>query len=1243
MQGAVCAQMDSKEAMYPLIENNGQWPDQVLYRTDFETGNLFAEKDGFTFNFWDNSELTDLHANPDFNRLIKEKTPEIYGHVYKTKFLNSSFSGFVDERNQQQTHYNYFLGDDESSWAGNCKSYGEIKYQDLYPAIDLKLYSNDFFFKYDFILKPGADATDIQIQYEGQEKLSLKNGRLIIKLSIDEIVEQKPLAWQIVDGVRELVVCNYKLKKNVLSFDFPEGYDQTKELIIDPELIFSTYSGSTADNFGYTATYDNDGYLYSGSSAFGAGYPVTPGAYQQTWGGGDGQGSLVGTDMAITKYDISGTFRVYSTYLGGANDDLPHSLIVNEYDELYVMGTTSSGNFPTSANAYDDTFAGGSPFTPGGVGVDYVNGSDIVLTKFNAEGSDILASTFIGGSGNDGLLNANSDLKFNYADELRGEVEIDNNSNVYIASSTYSTDFPIVNGFQTDNAGGLDGCIVKLDANLSNVIWSSYIGGELDDAGYSLAIDSENNAFVGGGTESGNFPVSSGALQPNYSGGQADGFVAHIDEFGEQIISSTYWGSTAYDQVYFVEADSEDNPHIFGQTMAPNSTFIMNATYGTPNSGMLVSKFNNSLSDVVWSTVFGTGSGEPNLSPTAFLVDVCNNIYLSGWGGTTNTATNPNTDLVTGMETTDDAYQTATNGSDFYILVITNDASDIVYGSFFGGLTSAEHVDGGTSRFDRKGIVYQSVCAGCGSNDDFPIFPADAVSSTNNSTNCNNGVFKFDFEIEFTLADFDAPDVICNGTQIPFNNQSIGANEYLWNFGDDETSDEYSPIHEYAEPGLYEVTLIASAPSTCNLSDTITQQVLILSNASSTLDSLEICGSDFIQIGIPGSSSGEVSYEWTPADFLSDPLVPNPIANPNINMDYMLVISSGECSDTLFQSVNVYDLDLTVSEDVNICSDSETVTLEANSALLNGAYQWSSNSSFDDTLNDNIADNDIEVTVDETSTFYVQFTVGGCSAEEEVTITLLAAQSEIEGDFTTCANDTVTLSILNPSDLLDYHWSPENLIISGQDTPEVEVSVEVPTTFYVETSYLNECSFLDSVLVSTSNLLYTSVMATANPSIIPAGQSSQLNAQPDGYTYSWTPPTGLNNPNIQNPIATPDVTTTYYVTVSDGDCIYNADVRVVVSDFVCGNPSIYVPNAFTPNDDEQNEILYIRGNNLTEVHLQIYDRWGEMVFETFDQNIGWDGTFKGREVDPAVFVYYLEVTCIDSQEYFEKGNITVIR
>ena len=135
--------------------------------------------------------------------------------------------------------------------------------------------------------------------------------------------------------------------------------------------------------------------------------------------------------------------------------------------------------------------------------------------------------------------------------------------------------------------------------------------------------------------------------------------------------------------------------------MAANSTWIINAAYGTPNSGMLVSKLDDELSAIGWSTVFGTGSGEPNLSPTAFLVDVFGKIYLSGWGGTTNTSSNPNTDTVFGMETTPDAYQDDTNGSDFYLLVLEDDASDIVYGSFFGGLTSAEHVDGGTSRFNR--------------------------------------------------------------------------------------------------------------------------------------------------------------------------------------------------------------------------------------------------------------------------------------------------------------------------------------------------------------------------------------------------------------------------------------------------------------------------------------------------------------------------------------------------------------
>ncbi|MDP4586779.1 MAG: hypothetical protein NWS86_01250, partial [Flavobacteriales bacterium] len=257
-------------------------------------------------------------------------------------------------------------------------------------------------------------------------------------------------------------------------------------LIIDPELIFSTYSGSFSDNFGFTATFDNDGHLYSGSSAFGNGYPTTLGAYQEVWGGGDGQGNLAGTDIAISKYELDGTSMIYSTFLGGANDELPHSLICNAAGELIVLGTSSSPNYPTSTSAYSSDFQGGTNIAPSGVGVQYVNGSDIVITKLSASGASLIASTFLGGSGNDGV-NASPILKFNYADEFRGEVELDEEENILIASCTYSNDFPIFNGIQNNNAGGLDGIITKLNPELSEIIWSTYYGGSGDDGVYSLA------------------------------------------------------------------------------------------------------------------------------------------------------------------------------------------------------------------------------------------------------------------------------------------------------------------------------------------------------------------------------------------------------------------------------------------------------------------------------------------------------------------------------------------------------------------------------------------------------------------------------------------------------------------------------------------------------------------------------------------------------------------------------------
>ena len=291
--------------------------------------------------------------------------------------------------------------------------------------------------------------------------------------------------------------------------------------------------------------------MYSGSTAFGVDYPVTFGAYQQSFQGGI-------TDIAITKYDTLGASRIYSTYLGGSADELPHSLVVSSNDELFILGTTGSSDFPVTQSAYNSVFLGGNSFFPTGLGVSFANGSDIFISRLSSNGGSLLSSTFLGGSDNDGL-NTSSKLSFNYADEIRGEIDIDSDNNVYIASSTLSSDFPTSsNSFQSSFQGSQDGCIVKMDNQLSTIIWSSFIGGDNDDALYSLAIDNSNNIYLTGGTISTNFPTTALSYNPTYNDSiNPDAFISKINPSGTQILSSSYFGSENYDQSYFIELNND--------------------------------------------------------------------------------------------------------------------------------------------------------------------------------------------------------------------------------------------------------------------------------------------------------------------------------------------------------------------------------------------------------------------------------------------------------------------------------------------------------------------------------------------------------------------------------------------------------------------------------------------------------------------------------------------------------------
>jgi len=608
-----------------FIENKGQWPEQVLFRTELPEATLYVEKHGITMDLLDPHEQSLIQGHHHDEAV--EAPSIIHKHAYQVRFLHADIPKHLETSEPSPGHFSYFLGNDPAHWGKKAKAFKKVRLNEVYPGVDLSYYFSQGQFKYDLELAPQADASLIALEYKGVAPELKSDGTLLLQTSVNELIEAAPYAYQIIEGKAFEVACAYILDGDILRFSLGE-YDASLPLVIDPILRFSTFSGSSSNNFGYTATFDRDGFLYSGSTAFGNAYPTTLGAYNEVWNGGT-------VDIALSKYDTTGTFMVWSSYIGGSGSELPHSIIVNAQDELYVYGTTGSNNFPTISGSYDNIFEGGFPYLTDGLGVSFPQGTDIIISKFNFDGSELLASTFIGGNGNDGI-NREDETNYNYADEIRGEIELDSDGNVYVASSTViniaPNDFPTTPGviMPSVQGGFQDGVIFKMPDDLSALTWSTYFGGSLEDAAFSIAINSLGHVIVCGGTNSPDLPASIGAIQGSFQGGQADGWVAVLDPAASSVVSCSYWGSPSYDQAYMVEVDSHDNVHLFGQTFNGNS-FIVNAAYANLNSGQFISKFSPDLTSIIWSTTFGNGNGEPNISPTAFLVDVCDRIYISGW------------------------------------------------------------------------------------------------------------------------------------------------------------------------------------------------------------------------------------------------------------------------------------------------------------------------------------------------------------------------------------------------------------------------------------------------------------------------------------------------------------------------------------------------------------------------------------------------------------------------------------
>jgi len=711
----------------------------------------------------------------------------------------------AEERASYQV--NYLKGQNRAHWLQNHRPALALTQKNIYPGVDVRYSGKGEDLKYDIILAPGAHPETIQMHYDGLQDLYLEKGTLHLVTALGTLQEHIPLAYQMVRGKRRSVSCTYVLQGKTVSFQLGR-YNPNVPLIIDPVLVFSTFSGSGDNNFGLSATYGKNGEAYGAGVNYGNRYPTTVGAFQGQFAGNTSND----VDVVISKFSANGSQLLYATYLGGQKVEVPHSIIEDRDGNLVIMGSTGSSNFPTTTDAYMETFQGGDPAS-NPVFLDFDQGVDIFITKLDSSGSSLVGSTFWGGVGNDGL---NQALFHNYGDQSRGEVILTENGHVAIVSNTFSTDITMPQTNTTKSDSSQDAVVGVFSSDLKNLLWGSYLGGSEADAGYSIIYD-RNTLFVTGSTSSRDLP---GGNRDNY-GGSTDGFLAVFQADNGTLLSNRFVGTPQRDQSFLVTVDRDGHPYLFGQTNG--SIPISAGRYGNGNSRQFIMKLSNNGKSILWQTTIGSGQNKSDLVPTAFMVDRCFNIYLSGWNGNSNRISLFGNSLgdVRNMPTSDDALQSSTDGSDFYLMVLDKDATNLLYATYIGG-SDDEHVDGGTSRFSPDGQIYQAVCTNC-QGLGFPTTPG-VYAPKSGARTCNMNIFKMDFEkIVQAKADVAATlavDSICAGLRVTFNNNSSNANGYKWYFGNGDSSLSASPEVIYRTPGVYTITMIA-IDTVCDLSDTL--------------------------------------------------------------------------------------------------------------------------------------------------------------------------------------------------------------------------------------------------------------------------------------------------------------------------------------------------------------------------------------------------------------------------------------
>jgi hypothetical protein len=615
-----------------FTKNCGQISDR---RVIFSSGNALFTPDGVFFRVRQD-QGSGVQRFPDHNGIRpaggQPRVETGTMAVYRAWFIGAN-PVMPCGRGELAHQSNFFIGSERSRWAANVPNYAEIVYEGLYDGIDIAYRAVPQGMKYEFRVSPGADISLIRMAYEGARP-ALDGDSILLHTPAGTAVDGDLAFLQERDGAFDAVPGGARLDGGVVSFE--AQYDHGSALVIDP-LVFSTFLGGEDDDDAYGMAADADGNIVVSGNTMSSDFPTTVGCYA------DSPSSY--EDVFVAKLKADGSGLLFATYLGGDDSETYPDVRVDSAGNVYVSTYTYSADFPTTAGAFDRTLGGMM---------------DTFVAKLSPDGSRLVYSTFVGGRD----------------DEFGAGLSVDGSGCAYIVGNTESSDYPTTVGAYSRTLKGVgDVFVTKLNTGGSGLVFSTLVGGDADEVGLSVFVDSSSNALVTGWTTSDDFPVTGGVFQSRF-GGSYDGFASRISADGASILKSTFLGGMDDDLGVTITQDAAGCVYIIGETMSddfPTTTGCLDSTLGGYSDAFAL-KAGQDMSALAYSTYLGGSSYEEG-----------NGLSLASSGAAVVVGRTSSS----GFPVTTDALDRQLSGSsDGYISMLDPGGTKLLHSTFLGGTDS---------------------------------------------------------------------------------------------------------------------------------------------------------------------------------------------------------------------------------------------------------------------------------------------------------------------------------------------------------------------------------------------------------------------------------------------------------------------------------------------------------------------------------------------------------------------------